>query len=235
MSYPETLQVECPACGSEQSVTIWRTVNVTLDPRLRTQLMDGSLSRFECTQCSHQTSIDHPLLYHDMQHGFMIFQLNREDGTQLLMEGIRSLTAAPGAEELFGSAMADYRMRVVASRNELIEKIYVFEDGLDDRMIEMVKSCIWFQIRQQSRWDTAAVLLYTPRTSKGSDDALLFTLLDGDGQAYEIPLSDIGGLMNDLSSYLAGQPPPAGWARIDRATGAELLQAFARWSAGERE
>ncbi len=48
--------------------------------------------------------------------------------------GEPDLNAVPPA-----ALMKDYHLRFVATQNELVEKILIFGDGLDDRVIEFLK------------------------------------------------------------------------------------------------
>ncbi len=46
--------------------------------------------------------------------------------------------------------LADYRLRIVASRSQLVEKVLALEDNLDDRIIEVLKVMI---LKQLDRYD----------------------------------------------------------------------------------
>ena len=72
MTQAASEQVECPACGREQEVTVWSSINVELDPELRTRLFDGQINRFRCAQCGFEAFLGAPLLYHDMKRGFCV-------------------------------------------------------------------------------------------------------------------------------------------------------------------
>jgi hypothetical protein len=124
MSRPISRVINCQKCGHTQVVTIWESVNVTLNPELRDQLIDGSLMRFVCKDCGYSVPMLYPLLYHDAKRQFMIW-----------------LWPAGGVPDSFpfGDLEKDYRFRAVRMPNWLLEKIAIFEKDFDDRLIEVFK------------------------------------------------------------------------------------------------
>ena len=62
MSLPEPGSVTCRACGHEQPFTVWRSLNVTLDPEQKQELLDGRLTRSTCQQCGNTVQVVHDLL-----------------------------------------------------------------------------------------------------------------------------------------------------------------------------
>ena len=72
MTLADTQQLDCPACGRSREVTIWQTVNVTLDPSLRDLLGERRINAFHCEECGFSAYLGVPLLYHDMQRRFCV-------------------------------------------------------------------------------------------------------------------------------------------------------------------
>lgn len=62
----------CPACGHTQDVTVWQSVNVTLNPDLRERLFNADVNIFECDSCGEKAFIPAPILYHDMEREFCV-------------------------------------------------------------------------------------------------------------------------------------------------------------------
>ncbi|MCL6566235.1 MAG: CpXC domain-containing protein [Acidobacteriia bacterium] len=60
------------SCGEGLEVTLWQSVN-TGDPELCRQLLDGRLNVVFCKKCQRAVFIPVPLLYNDMERGFMIW------------------------------------------------------------------------------------------------------------------------------------------------------------------
>jgi len=96
---------------------------------------------FTCQSCRKVAEVVWPLLYHDMERDLMVHI--RLDGQ--LPEG---QAPEPVPVEDF---MRGFALRTVASRNELVEKVLIFEDGLDDRIIEIFKIALRRQLEQDAQ------------------------------------------------------------------------------------
>ena len=132
MSNIATKVIQCPSCGCDNEITVFKTLNATTDPNFREQLLSGELLRFRCKQCGHDAELRYPMLYNDMKNGFMIYYIPDVDRETLTDEKL---------EQEFPD-MDGITRRLVSSYNELKEKIHIFESHLDDRVIEVVKAAL---------------------------------------------------------------------------------------------
>lgn len=108
----------CSKCGAEFSAPDFRSINVARDPSLKERVKDGSLFVVKCPSCGTAALIPEPVLYHD-------------PAQQLL---IAYTTAGLSSEGLEG-----YTCRLVGSIGEFIEKVKIFDAGLDDIALELLK------------------------------------------------------------------------------------------------
>ena len=130
MVYSET--IKCPKCGHEKQVSVWRSLNGDIDPQAKQQLMDGSLFWHKCDGCGWQMDLFYPVLYHDMQNNAMVYCVAEQD-----IEEAKKVFAS--AEDMVEDKIPGYRNRVVSDHNALREKAIIFDAGMDDRVIELVK------------------------------------------------------------------------------------------------
>ena len=72
MSHQRPQSIDCPKCQATQTVNIWSSVNVDLDPDLRKRLFAGEINQFKCEKCGHRVFLDTPLMYHDMKRQFAV-------------------------------------------------------------------------------------------------------------------------------------------------------------------
>ena len=72
MSSFRNIKITCPACNKEGEYTVWDSVNVDLDPELKSKVMDGSLFTWACPNCKKSFNAPYSFLYHDMTHNFMV-------------------------------------------------------------------------------------------------------------------------------------------------------------------
>lgn len=72
MSSFRNIKITCPDCNTEGTYTVWDSVNVDLDPELKSKVMDGSLFTWVCPNCKKNFNAPYSFLYHDMTHNFMV-------------------------------------------------------------------------------------------------------------------------------------------------------------------
>lgn len=132
MSMGRKETVTCPKCGQAQDYIIWHTLNGDMNPVEKQQLLDGTLFRFECKNCGHKSNVNYGILYHDMTHRAMVYYVD-ESSVEHTKETMLD------AERMSGFDMPGYRKRIVTDQNALREKAIIFEHGLDDRVVEIIK------------------------------------------------------------------------------------------------
>lgn len=141
MSTAKTYTIRCPQCGHEQDVELYDSINVTQQPELKTALFENRLNRVLCRSCEASFRIDKPLLYHDPDRNILIHWMpdtvvSREeilDEFDRSMEELR--TALP-------EDIAPPRVRLVFTRAELVELIFIIEAGMEERVVEYIKYTI---------------------------------------------------------------------------------------------
>lgn len=125
--------LECPDCGQEKETMVWDSINVSLDPELKTMLFAAKINLFECEKCQKETFIDAPLLYHDMSMQYCVQYfpsegLDDEDFFhQFSADGSLVLTDLPAAFVNAGAYLK--RPHIVFDMNEMIRYV-AFRDRL---------------------------------------------------------------------------------------------------------
>lgn len=89
-----SVEMECPRCHHKQEVEYWRSLNVTVDPDKKEQLLAGEFNVFLCEQCGFRSFLAAHFLYTDMEKKFSVllvpWQLVKND------EYLRSTFTAEG-------------------------------------------------------------------------------------------------------------------------------------------
>ena len=132
MSKERIEKITCPKCGQEIEMVIWDRLNGDLDPEAKAQLLNGTLFRFKCSKCGHESNLQYSILYHDMKNSAMVYFVHPDAVEQTIQE----LTEM---EEKLPVKMEGYRKRVVCDQNALREKAILFDNGVDDRVAEIIK------------------------------------------------------------------------------------------------
>lgn len=125
-----TMTMTCSHCGAEHVVEIIAGVNASTEPELKARIKDGSAFVAECPYCGYRSLVGGQMLYHDPSERVMVWLL--PDGMPLSEQqrGIIS-SGIPGLE--------GYTLRRVLSAGDMIEKVNIFDAGLDDRVMELCK------------------------------------------------------------------------------------------------
>lgn len=129
MSLKAQAWMTCTHCGKKSAANIYKSINVAQDAQLKAKVLSGEIFLSECPECGAKNLLAYECLYHDPEEKYMIWMLPSGEPEGLQMEAIRNQTRA----------MGDYRLRVVANPGELMEKVMIFDAGLSDRCIELVK------------------------------------------------------------------------------------------------
>lgn len=170
MSKKNTVKINCPYCGAEGKCDYWTSVNATIDRRLKALLLDSRLNVTKCRKCGRELIIESEILYHDMKKEVMIEFLPAKDVSdrierfmriQKVMDPVRMIK--PGSR---------YRLRYVWDRNQLMEKIRIFDADLDDRVMEVFKYGL-SQSRGEGLGTTEPDALYFLSHDKARDLMLL--------------------------------------------------------------
>jgi len=108
----------CTHCAKEYSASSPDVINVTDNPELKDQVISGEIFVSSCPYCGTRQLASHPMVYIDSKD--MLIIVMSADGLS--------------AEDTQG-----YTTRRVGKVGDLIEKVKIFNAGLDDMVIEMCK------------------------------------------------------------------------------------------------
>ena len=143
--------IKCPECGKDNEFIAWQSLNGDLDPDAKQKLLDGTLFHFKCENCGYESNIVYPILYNDMSNKVMIYFVTEDE--------IDEIKSTFDFSSELGQAMADYRTRIVTDQNSLREKAIIFENKLDDRVVEILK-LIYFSNLKQTQPDAKVETAY---------------------------------------------------------------------------
>jgi len=142
-------------------------VNADLNPELRKDILDWSFFDHTCKKCGETKKLLYPFLYHDMNNMFMVYMLlpvDDEDSEKSLKK-LRDMQQAvdmtisedfPPVDKKFGT----YKYRAVTEPNELVEKLYIFENGFSDYAIELLKRLMYLAIGGKGGADSIEKILF---------------------------------------------------------------------------
>ena len=96
MSRTHTETIRCPECGESDEFTIYESINVTNDPKLKQALLERELTTFACPKCRYEVQISSDLLYHDMRKKIFVWLKYPDDDVTQRHAPLRRETADGG-------------------------------------------------------------------------------------------------------------------------------------------
>ena len=131
-------EITCPACGSKHEFKVWDSINTKQDPELKEAVRTGDAFRYTCPDCGATALLNYNFLYHQMEDKYMVFVSVEGDAWNQMM----SILSARQKD------LPDYTMRIVRSYNDFREKLMILDAGLDDRVVEIIKSSVWHNVEE---------------------------------------------------------------------------------------
>lgn len=136
----------CSKCGTAYNAPVYQSINAADSPELKSRVISGELFLHVCPECGNVDLVKYPMLYHDPQEKLLLCLSDRD----MSVDGLDGYTA-----------------RRVTTVGDLIEKIKIFDAGLDDIAVEM---CKYVTARETGR-DVPMKFL----KADGADQDLIFT------------------------------------------------------------
>lgn len=120
-------ELVCPECGKKQTVIIWESLNISIDPKEKENFLAGKTNFFECSHCDFKSYIPCSFMYHDMERQIAVFYLPEDE----IEKKIETHQFTPNGEmildipEIGNADFLDYfkKMRITFNMVELINYV----------------------------------------------------------------------------------------------------------------
>lgn len=127
--------VHCPICKHDHEALTPRIVNVCKDDELKRKFEKGEQFHYQCPDCGYNMILEYSFMYEDPDIREYIY-LSQERPSD---DGYDTDQIAKNAASMAEGKTEDALLRIVYSEKDLREKIKIFENGLDDRVVEFCK------------------------------------------------------------------------------------------------
>ncbi|MDO4617925.1 MAG: CpXC domain-containing protein [Clostridia bacterium] len=215
VNYKET--VKCPKCQKESDITIWEFITVKDSPDLKEDLLKGKLNIFECDECGERALFPAPILYHDEDKKLVLsfFSTNSPEETE---EAYKMMLST--SKELEGiEDLENYNLRFVTEYNSLMEKILIFDAGLNDKTIEVIK----LMVLQNAEGDSDSLKpFFGKKYEDGSIEILVNDLKTGKVYTSKAPKETYQTIHTALKSS-GVKEKSFNWEMVDRNYAEKLL------------
>lgn len=132
----------CSECGNTQSTNLLPYINFSKNPEYYALVKDLSIFKVKCEKCGYETFIKFDTLIIDETHKYFLFFLSDKDALNKIKYQITYfIETSLNKDSKYD--LKDYKTRIVLNLNDIIEKMNIFEIGLNDEIIELIKSAIY--------------------------------------------------------------------------------------------
>lgn len=125
-----TQRITCPHCGQPYDFEIRHLINTNTHPEWRESVRSKEFFKGHCPFCQKAVSLDYSFMY--LQDNMLLHYVPDNNEFRETCRTIEDDASWP--EVLQGLSH-----RVTHSKEELLEKLAIFDAGLDDRIIELLK------------------------------------------------------------------------------------------------
>ncbi|MGM9522283.1 MAG: CpXC domain-containing protein [Oscillospiraceae bacterium] len=211
---PQTMSLHCPICQKDHDAPLWRVVDAD-EKELKEKLLDKTLFDFSCPDCGYTSRLEYSTIYVDRGLGLQVYlaPCSGEVAADIESEALRF------AKETMMPQKADCIRRIVASIEDLKEKLLLFEAGYDDRITEICKG---FALSQFPADDSFYVTGIRFDVMGGRE--LLRLRCSDDSEQYVL---DFDGFYREIEAQTADRLPPlrgGGFERVDLEYAAGLMR-----------
>lgn len=164
----QMMKFQCPHCKSEFRFEKRVIISQLRHPYEVEGILDEWYFDFTCPHCEKEFCIDFPIIYYDEESKFIMLSSGKDQKVYDRFEE----TFVEDDTSVNDAFMNRYEgckvFRLVQSKEELIEKMRIKVDELDDRVIEYIKYDITNEIKERFLFDVEF------RYSGKKDDELLY-------------------------------------------------------------
>ena len=158
----------CPKCKAAAETTLWSGITADENPEIREKIIGETFFDFKCPECGYSARFLYPCLYHDKNLKFMVY---------LVPEGLPGNPSPVGICEKFPQ-LSGVKKRLVGSPERLKEKVLIFEAGLDDLAVELLKLAMADVLK--NKYDKNAETCYFCYADKDENKIGFSFFLEGD-------------------------------------------------------
>lgn len=219
MSLNTKQNIRCPKCRQMSDITVWNSITVEDSADLKADLLAGKVNMFCCPSCSYTALMPTPMLYHDREKRLMISFSPCDDAVlaEQLYENVCETSKESGELE----KLEGYNLRFITDYNELLEKILIFDNDMNDKAVEVIKLMILMQEPEKSEWRTC-------RFGKVENGNIEFMVQDRkENQIYtsSMPMETYNTLWTQLRES-GVKPYSFDWERVNSSYATRLLNGY---------
>lgn len=181
MAMRSKVTLKCPKCSQNMEVEQWSAINGDKNPQQKLKLLQGTLFQSACKNCGNPVTVGYPVIYHDTKQNYMIWLVYDDEEVSHVTDYFKKSKSYQTDPNNDDDEKVDpaCRQRIVRSADALREKIMIFDSGLDDKIMEIMKLAYAQQAQRNLRSDNIAAAFFTNK-----DGEKLIELYTEKGKAF---------------------------------------------------
>ena len=219
MSEVKKQKIGCPKCGRQVEIDVCDKLEMPYDIAYKESVLKNRLFRGTCGDCKIVFPIAYKCTYNDMEKKFFIWntpKLSDEEKADIMRYNERIQS-----DEILKLAQGGYRYRLVLNENEFREKVFLFEEGLDDRYVETMKLVYVPILKKNYAKDSKIAGLYMDKKDNG--EYVMVVAFDNQPPMAAVVNLDIYNDMKVKLKDIVEAKTPEGLARIDANWALEIM------------
>lgn len=135
MALSTPIQYPCTRCEKPVDAVLHRSFVIEDEASLAT-ILEQRFHVLECAACGEKRSFEADFLVTNQARDFFVQVITKDDQVAGMLETMREMIKGPGVHA-----------RIVATRNDLVEKVKLWKAGLDDVAMEVAKHFLRIQLK----------------------------------------------------------------------------------------
>ena len=125
--------VQCPHCGQKLEYNVSTVIDGSVDEYQKLEILNNKFFELNCGNCGRSMDMVYEFMFCDTEKNYMLYfvEESRAEGANVAVQMTQKFMEEQGGDP--GTA------RIVYELDDLIEKINIFDNGLDDRVVELMK------------------------------------------------------------------------------------------------
>jgi hypothetical protein len=185
------------------------------DRSVKDKVLSGELFTFHCPHCGFTRRVTYDTIYQEIGKGIYVHLVTSEESY------MQAINLYADRDNNSGTVLANEIVRIVLSQNQLAEKIRIFDENMDDRVVEMIKCYYLSELYQQfPKFEAEEVLFY--KTEEGVYE-IAFLSKDGNHRTISFSRETYDEIYNEIGVKL---PPIYQEIEADMEIAMEYLERY---------
>ncbi|MCQ2492083.1 MAG: CpXC domain-containing protein [Lachnospiraceae bacterium] len=213
MSKVHMEKVRCISCGEESGFKFYDMIDPMFSKETKDKVLSGEIFTFTCPHCGAKRRITYDTIYQEIGKGWYFHLVTSEDAY------VQAINVYADRDAHSGTVLASEIVRIVLSQNQLSETIRIFDEGLDDRVVEIIKAYYLSEIQKQMpQLQIAESLFYV---NENGQYEIAFLCTDGNHLTVNFSREMYDGIYQDIGVKL---PPINQEIEVDMEIAMEYLE-----------